>query len=343
MIFGPRTIAWLALGLAAIAAFLISLRWWVQLLLRMLLSVRYRLVILGKQYVPRTGPVLIAANHVSWLDGFFLAAACPRRGKALVSADYVDWPLLGSWARWIGLVAVPVSGPKAHRAMFETCRRILDEGGVLGIFPEAQLSRNGLPGVFHRGLEVIVAGRGQVAVVPAFLDNVWGSIFSFSGGRFFRKWPQGLRRTVIVAFGPVVPQPISIFAVRQAVLEAGVTAYGRRRRPRPLETIDPALPHLEHPELGALCGSTADYDRDGVRQIGQKPGTVGHPLPGVALRALGATGEVQPAETPGRLQAIVPGKPAWRDLGCTGSIDRDGFVRINDEESTSSPWGKKLA
>jgi len=55
------------------------------------------------------------------------------------------------------------------------------------------------------------------------------------------------------------------------------------------------------------------------------------------------TGEVQPAETPGRLQAIVPGKPAWCDLGCTGSIDRDGFVRIHGEESTSSPWGKKLA
>ncbi|MBV8487054.1 MAG: 1-acyl-sn-glycerol-3-phosphate acyltransferase, partial [Planctomycetaceae bacterium] len=305
MIVGPRTIAWLAL--AAIAAFLISLRWWVQLLLRMVLSIRYRLIVLGKQNVPRTGPVLIAANHVSWLDGFFLAAACPRRGKALVSADYVDWPVVRHWAHWIGLVAVPVSGPKAHRAMFETCRKILDEGGVLGIFPEAQLSRNGLPGPFLRGLEVIVAGRDQVAVVPAFLDNLWCSVFSFSGGRFFRKWPRGLRRTVIIAFGPVVPKPVSIFSVRQAVLEAGVTACSHRRRPRPLETIDPALPHLDHHELGALCGSTANYDRDGIRQIGQKPGTVGHPLPGVALRVLGASDEVQPAETLGRLQALIPG------------------------------------
>ena len=44
----------LALGFAAIAAFLVSLRWWVQLFLRMVLSVRYRLIILGKQHVPRT-------------------------------------------------------------------------------------------------------------------------------------------------------------------------------------------------------------------------------------------------------------------------------------------------
>ena len=71
--------------------------------------------------------------------------------------------------------------------MFEICRKVLDEGGALGIFPEAQMTRNGLTGPFYRGLEVILAGREQVVVIPAFLDNLWGSHFSFSGGRFFGK------------------------------------------------------------------------------------------------------------------------------------------------------------
>ena len=171
------------LTLLVVAGFLFSLRWWVQRLVRVLLFPRYRLRIIGREHIPQMGPVLIAANHVSWLDGFFLAAACPRRGHALVNAAYIDWPVIGRWARWVGLIPVPFSGPKAQRTMFEICRKVLTDGGVLGLFPEAQMTRNGLTGPFYRGLEVIVAGRETTAVVPMFLENLWGSVFSYAGGR----------------------------------------------------------------------------------------------------------------------------------------------------------------
>jgi 1-acyl-sn-glycerol-3-phosphate acyltransferase len=326
-----------ALGLAIAIGFLISLRWLVQPLLRLLLALRYRLVIVGREHIPQTGPVLIAANHVTWLDGLFLAAACPRRGHALVNAAYIDWTILGRWARWIGLIPVPFSGPKAQRSLFQACRRVLDQGGALGIFPEAQMTRNGLTGPFYRGLEVIAAGNDQVVVVPAFLGNLWGSQFSFSGGRFFGKRLQGLRRPVIIVFGPPVSPPISAFAVRQAVLEAGVRAAELNiKPPRPLETIDPSLPHLDHPVLGPLTGSTPDFDQDGVRQTGHKPGTVGHPLPGVALRVVDAEGLLAAPDAPGRLLALVQGRPDWEDTGWIGSIDREGFVRIVEASPVSS-------
>jgi hypothetical protein len=274
---------------------------------------------------------------VTWLDGFFLAAACPRRGHALVNAAYVDWTILGWWARWIGLIPVPFSGPKAQRAMFEICRKVLDDGEALGIFPEAQMTRNGLTGPFYRGLEVIMAGRDQVAVIPAFLDNLWGSLFSFSGGRFLSKKSRGLRRTVIVAFGPPVPPPITAFAVRQAVLEAGVRAVEYRGQPpRPLGTVDPSLPHLDHPTLGPLTGSTPNFDQDGIHQTGYKPGTVGHPLPGVALRVIDDSGAILPPDSPGRLLALVTRHPDWADTGYRASIDRDGFVRIMEDPATDA-------
>ena len=69
-----------ALALVVLFVFLISLRWWVQRLVRIILSCRYRLIILGREHIPRKGPVLIACNHVSWLDGFFLAG--PARAGA---------------------------------------------------------------------------------------------------------------------------------------------------------------------------------------------------------------------------------------------------------------------
>jgi 1-acyl-sn-glycerol-3-phosphate acyltransferase len=316
------------LVLVVVTGFLFSLRWWVQSLVRVLLLPRYRLRIIGREHIPPTGPVLIAANHVTWLDGFFLAAACPRRGHALVNAAYIEWPVIGRWARWIGLIPVRFSGPKAQRTLFEVCRKVLDEGGVLGLFPEAQMTRNGLTGPFYRGLEVILAGRNQVAVVPMFLENLWGSVFSYAGGRVLGRRPRGARRTVVVVFGPPISRPLTAFAVRQAVLEAGVTACEHRGLPLvPLATLDPSLPHIEHSCLGPLTGSTANHDQDGIRQTGHKPETLGQPLPGVALRVVNDAGEILPPETAGRLLARIPCRE-WTDTGYRASLDRDGFVRI---------------
>lgn len=318
----------LVLALAGVL-FVAALPWLVQPLLRALLWTRYRLEVRGLENLPRDGPALIAANHVTWYDGFFLAATCPRRGRALVNGDYINFPIVRHLARWVGLIPVPYSGPRAQRAMIQACRDALDRGEVVALFPEGQLTRNGLTGTFHRGLEAILSGRAHVPVVPVFLDNLWGSLLSYSEGRFLHKRPQGRRRTVIVVYGPPLPAPVTAFAVRQAVLEAGVRAYELRPSPvPPLETIDPTLPRLEHPALGPLTGSTADFDGGGVRHLGQKPGSVGRPLPGVALRVVDDHGAVLAENATGRLQARVAGRPAWEETGLQGSIDRDGFVRI---------------
>ena len=120
---------------------------------------------------------------------------------------------------------------------------------------------------------------------------------------------------------------MTAFTVRQAVLVAGVAARASLGRPpRPLETIDPSLPHLDHPALGMLTASTADFTIDDVKQLGQKPGSVGLPLPGVAIRAVDDSGHPMPADGEGRLQALVAGRAGWVDLDRRGRVDRDGFV-----------------
>ena len=318
----------------ALALFVAALPWIVQPFLRAMLFLRYHLKVIGLEDVPRTGPVLLVSNHLSWFDGFFLAATIPRKGTALVNSNVFGWPVIGFLARRCGLIPVPYTGPKAQRAAIETCRKILDDGGLLGIFPEAQLSRTGMTGQFHRGLEVILAKREHVPVIPVYLDNVWGSVMSFSGGLFFRKWPKGWRRTVVVSYGPPVEPPVTAFKARQAVLVRGVKARAALGftpdRPGP---IDLSLSHYEHPTLGLLTASTADVHEPqyALHQVGQKPGTVGHPLPGVAIRALDDGGQVLPADAEGPLQALVPGRPDWTDLGVRGKLDRDGFVTLSGD------------
>jgi 1-acyl-sn-glycerol-3-phosphate acyltransferase len=313
----------------ALGAFVLALPWLVTPFFRLLLALRYRFRFTGGEHLPLTGPVLVAANHVTWIDGFLLAAVSPRRGKALVNADYISLPVLRHLASRAGLIPVPSKGPRAQRAAIEAVRRALGRGEMVLIFPEAQLSRNGLLGPFYRGLEVMMKGYDHVPVIPVYLGGLWGSVFSFSGGRFLGRRPGGGGRTVLVAIGPPVPPPVTAFAVRQAVQEASVAAAALAPGElRPPETIDRSLPHLELPELGLLAASTPDFDRGGIHQTGQKPGTVGQAVPGVALRVVDDSGSSLPPEKPGRLRACRPDARGWVETGLRASLDREGFVTL---------------
>ena len=331
--------SWLITALAIVAAlsgaagaFYAALPWTAPTLLRLLLGVHYRVKGTGRENVPRTGPALIVSNHLSWLDGFFIAAHTPRRGRALVNAEILSTPVMGPLGIRAGMIPTPVSGPRAIRDALQAGGKVLDQGEVLAIFPEGQISRNGMVGPFQRGLEAILRSRAQVLVVPVALDNLWGSVFSASDGRFFRKRPQGWRRTVVVSFGPPLSPPVTAFAVRQAVIEAAVAARARTGTPaHALETLDPALPRWLHPELGLLTASAPDYDDGSIRQRGGKPGSVGLPVPGVAIRAVDGDGTPVPPEAEGRLEARVIGRPGWVDTGARGSLDHDGFVRVVPE------------
>lgn len=323
--------------LAAIAlvasAFYVLLPLFIQPLLRAILWPRYRFRVRGTENVPRTGPAVVAANHTSWLDGFILAALTPRRGKAMVNAGYIDLPVFRELTIRAGIIPTPFTGPRAIRDAIRKSQAVLKHHQVLGIFPEGQISRIGIPGPFYRGLEAIVKGHDDAPVIPVAIDNLWGSIFSRSEGRFFLKRPRGWRRTINVVYGKPVPHPITAFAVRQALIETQVHAYALREPPiTPLETLDPSLPRWEHPMLGLLTASTADLHLTNIHQIGNKPGTVGHPVPGVALRVVNDRGACLPAATEGRLEVLRASHLTWTDTGRRGSIDTDGFVTLTPEE-----------
>ena len=89
---------------------------------------------------------------------------------------------------------------------------------------------------FKRGFERIVDGL-DVPIVPVYLDRVWGSIFSFKGGRFFWKWPVRVPYPVTVAFGPPLPSTTTAAEARLALQTLGMragdaaTASGRIARP----------------------------------------------------------------------------------------------------------------
>ena len=82
--------------------------------------------------------------------------------------------------------------------------------------PRGEITRTGFMLPFHRGFEQIVK-HAPAPIIPVCLDQVWGSIFSYYGGRFFWKWPQEMPVPGDVAFGKPLPPTRRAAEVRQAI------------------------------------------------------------------------------------------------------------------------------
>lgn len=139
----------------------------------------YRVKTRGEHYIPETGPAVIAANHVSFVDWMFILAASPRPIRFVIFAPIYHSPALN----WLFKMAkaIPIDGekanPKVFNKAFDDIAGALEAGELVGIFPEGKLTSDGNIDIFRRGIERIVQ-RTPVPVVPIYLDGLWGSMFS---------------------------------------------------------------------------------------------------------------------------------------------------------------------
>jgi acyl-[acyl-carrier-protein]-phospholipid O-acyltransferase/long-chain-fatty-acid--[acyl-carrier-protein] ligase len=134
--------------------------------------------------------------------------------------------------RWLFrlMQAIPIAGGPEAPAALAQARQALQEGHVVCIFAEGAVSRTGDLLPFKRGFERIIEGL-EVPVIPVHLDRLWGSIFSFQGGRFFWKWPKQLPYPVTVSFAAPLPATTTAPQVQRVVQELGSAAMAYRPGP----------------------------------------------------------------------------------------------------------------
>ncbi|SES14995.1 lysophospholipid acyltransferase family protein [Lentzea albida] len=113
----------------------------------------YRPVVEGLENIPTDGPVILAANHLSFIDSVVIPMVVPRRVSFLAKAEYFTGTgLKGSLSRWFfsSLGHVPVHRGKGRdaRAALDTAAEILARGDAFAIYPEGTRS---LDGMLHRG------------------------------------------------------------------------------------------------------------------------------------------------------------------------------------------------
>ncbi|MEQ1861238.1 MAG: 1-acyl-sn-glycerol-3-phosphate acyltransferase, partial [Chthoniobacteraceae bacterium] len=171
------------------------------------------------------GGFLLLPNHLTWVDAIVLQLACPRPIRFIVFESIYKLPLLYPIFRCVG--AIPISPTRAKDAV-RTAVELIEQGEVVCIFPEGELSRSGMLLRLKRGYELIARGA-KCPVLPVWMDQLWGSIFSFEGGRYFFKFPRRLPYPVTVAFGePIAHDAADIAHVRERFLVLGEFCYQQR-------------------------------------------------------------------------------------------------------------------
>jgi acyl-[acyl-carrier-protein]-phospholipid O-acyltransferase/long-chain-fatty-acid--[acyl-carrier-protein] ligase len=184
----------------------------------------YRVTAIGMENLP-SGGFLLVPNHISWVDALVLQLACPRPIRYVIDQAYYHKPILHPILRAIG--CIPISIRHSHAAVRAAAERIAD-GEIVCVFPEGQLERRGVLLRLHRGYELI-ARHSNAQVVPVWLDELWGSIFSFQGGRFFTKFPKRIPYPVTIAFGkPLKAEAADVATMREELLKLGEFCFSRR-------------------------------------------------------------------------------------------------------------------
>ena len=145
----------------------------------------------GACNVPKKGPAIILANHVSYWDAVVLAVATPRRIYFMGHSGLFKIPIFAQIIKSLG--AFPVDREKSDRAALRAAMEILNRGDVLGIFPEGTRIRDGSLGKFKMGAAMIAA-KTNAPLVPFALINT-PNIFSRG---FFRPFKVVIKEPVYI-------------------------------------------------------------------------------------------------------------------------------------------------
>src|SRR6266581_627193 len=184
----------------------------------------YRVSALGLENLP-AGGFLLVPNHITWVDAIVLQLACPRPIRYIIDEEFYRKPILH---RLLLIVrCIPINIRHSHSAIRAAAEQIA-AGEIVCLFPEGQLERTGTLLRLQRGYELI-ARHANAQVVPVWLDQLWGSIFSFQGGRFFTKFPKRIPYPVTIAFGkPLNAEAADVATVREELLKLGESCFNRR-------------------------------------------------------------------------------------------------------------------
>ncbi|BFM14145.1 acyl-[ACP]--phospholipid O-acyltransferase [Maricurvus nonylphenolicus] len=186
---------------------------------------RYRIDVSGFKNLPAEGGVLLLGNHISWIDWALVQIACPRPVRFVMQREIYNRRFIRPIMKLFGVI--PIAKGHSEDAL-QTINQLLRQGEVVCLFPEGAISRTGQLGKFHTGFERAAEGlsSSDAVIVPFYLRGLWGSKFSRATERLReQRNPKGIRRELLVAFGPQLAINTQAAELKQRVFELSISAW----------------------------------------------------------------------------------------------------------------------
>lgn len=160
----------------------------------------FRPWIVGLDNIPKKGGVILASNHLSFIDSVFLPLVVPRRVVFLAKSEYFTGTGLKGWAtrqffKATGQLPIDRSGGKASEDSLNTGLRVLGAGGVLGIYPEGTRSPDAKLYRGRTGVARMVLESGVPIVPVAMIDTE-------------KAMPTGTRIPKVRRIGLIIGEPL---------------------------------------------------------------------------------------------------------------------------------------
>lgn len=158
---------------------------------RLYFRILYRWRIEGRENIPDKGPFIICSNHISWIDPPLVGCAIPARLQVhfMAKAELFRNAVIRAVLRGVG--AFPVKRDRADHAAIRTSLRLLQEGKVLGLFPEGTRSKTGSLQQAQNGAAMIALRTGA-PILPVAIAGPYrlgrpvrlyiGAPFKFTAG-----------------------------------------------------------------------------------------------------------------------------------------------------------------
>jgi 1-acyl-sn-glycerol-3-phosphate acyltransferase len=176
----------------------------------------YRVRAIGVGNVPKAGPLVLAPNHFSQMDHFFVGLYLRRQIRFMAKSQMFGPPVLTYVYKHGGVF--PVRRGLHDEEAFKTAFTILDQGGMLLVYAEGGRSRSDRLGEVKPGIGRIALEAG-VPVVPVAIH----------GSAKVRRWKRFRFPKVTVQFGEPVSFPVEAAPSRERQLEAATEVFGRVR------------------------------------------------------------------------------------------------------------------
>ena len=218
----PQLFLFTAILNLVVAIYIFSLvpEFLMRFLVWILIHTIYRVEVKGMENIPDTGSVIVAANHVSFVDPLIVGGVIRRPVRFVMYHKIYEMPVM----KYIFKAgkAIPIASraenPEILAKAYESMHEVIGSGEVLGIFPEGGITASGEINTFKKGIEKTV-GEQPVDVVPMALCNLWGSLFSRRDPLRKRR-PYKFRALIELRIGkPIPPEELTAERLEKEVRE----------------------------------------------------------------------------------------------------------------------------